>query len=415
MANRNIGDRLNAMQVGYTAEWALSKAIPGFEDDGVLRRWVLTAVCGRENTPLDAIVRLTRDMYARNRAVASTGSVKRNVAAQNESAAYLIAKLQKGELDYHNMNQIPSQAFDSVDALIIQTKNTTHVDWITEAIQQGKHAVCEKPLVRTLDDLGNPTRTQYDALMSTLASVPKSLVLMDAEHYSYKAASLTFYEKIDDILNGRQIRAIYGEVMEKDDPFHGRTMTILSPGNGTGLMGDTMCHLLAFISNLGGTSKPLSWSYSRYKGDFKGQHVDYEVDTYDVAEFEVSGSKNRRNGPQYIKDRARATFRVAKFIGLMKQPMQDESKYIEFTLDDNSKLRLDFRNGSVVETRGNDVRMYVPNYPVNGNEYASIMHHLYRSIMNGEKPTTDMLNSMMTMRAIIGAYELGGKNVEIYN
>lgn len=405
-------DILKMMQVAYSAEWALSKYFGAVVDEGIMKRFLLTSISGRENAIDEAIARLASEIYKRNIDVASAGGEKRNVEVQNRNAQILIGKLQNLEVPYFKINgtcTLPDEAYDLADVVVIHSKNTTHVDYIREAIQRGKHVLCEKPIVATLDASGNPIDSQFKELEQILAAHKDSkLVLMDAEHYSYKTASLTFYEKIDQILHGRKIVEIYGEILEKDDPFHKRTKMILNPENGTGLMGDTMCHLLAFISNLGGTSTPESREYSKFSGkNDQGDSVDYKVDTYNDVNFRVEGC-------HYIRDGAKAEFKVGKFIGLMKDEKKAESKYIEFKLDDNSTVRLDFRNGSVVEKNGSSEKKFFPLYSVNSNEYVNILHHFYHAIKHGTQPLTAMQNSMRTMDAIIRAYKIGGDDAQVY-
>ena len=44
------------------------------------------------------------------------------------------------------------------DAIVICSPSASHEHYITEALQQGKHVFCEKPLVETLESI----RTVYD-------------------------------------------------------------------------------------------------------------------------------------------------------------------------------------------------------------------------------------------------------------
>ena len=215
-------------------------------------------------------------------------------------------------------------------------------------------------------------------------------VLMDAEHYSYKKAALTFYENLDFLLeNGkRKIKQVHGEIKEFDSPDFGRTKDILNLGSETGILTDTGVHLLAFISNLGARATPTSAKYDRFKG--------YDVETSFRGEYAITG-----NNRVFAKN---ATFAIdiAKFTDLFINPELGESKLIRFTLDDDTEIIVDFSNG-IVKKGGIECTF---RYSISNNEYTNIFGHFFESLNNKTLPLTRFSRSIKTLDSIYQTYNL---------
>lgn len=73
-----------------------------------------------------------------------------------------------------------------IQAVYISTPNALHDDWVEQALNAGKHILCEKPLVTHLH------RAQY---MKNIA-LKKNLLLMEAMHYRYHPALISFFKII---------------------------------------------------------------------------------------------------------------------------------------------------------------------------------------------------------------------------
>ncbi|MFH1316703.1 MAG: Gfo/Idh/MocA family oxidoreductase [Candidatus Woesearchaeota archaeon] len=386
-------------QVAYRSEWALAKFFDALALGTIQERFELVAVCGVEKTKEEAIVKLREEIINRVRLVAKTGFRVDQRIDEIQSSLRLLDQL-VSKLEYHHVNNDPSlidQFFASdFEAVVVHSRNITHLTYIDGGIKAGKHVLCEKPLIPVLNQRGKPYHDDIAELEDIVRKAPPNCVLMDSEHYSYKQASLVFYENFPKILGGKKIKRVEGELAEIDDPGFGRTKEILSQENCTGLMGDTLCHLLAFISNLGAKPVPVQRKYGNYSG--------YGVDTYDVVDFEV------RDCPDYFTNDAIAQFRVVKFIDLLQTPEKDEKKYIKFTLDDDTEIKLDFRDGEVTKTFNGTTQPVAFRYIPYKNEYVNILNTLYESIVNGTQPRTTFTHSLATLNAIHQAYCLPSAN-----
>ncbi|MEI6058160.1 MAG: Gfo/Idh/MocA family oxidoreductase [archaeon] len=397
-------EKIKILQVAHNSEWALARFFSSLKKDSVAKRFELVGVCGVEKTVEDAVESLERGIYTRIEMMDSSGKNFRpgNRKEEIKSALELIRKLSSGKIKYYHVNGAESiqEAYDKSEAkaVVIHSKNTTHLKYIEKAVENKLHVLCEKPLVPVLDEEGKPEKRYLGKLEKVIDRAEKKLVsLMDAEHYSYKEASVSFYENLEDILEGKKIKKVRGEILEKDDPDFWRTKEILSQQNRTGILGDTMCHLLAFVSNLDGTAVAKSREYDNYSNGMK-----YDIDTNDKVTYSIRGERFVRG--------AEAIFEVGKFIHKRKKPLKEESKKMVFTLEDDSEVILDFKNGAVEKRkRGRKIGDYVSEHDVDINEYVQILGHFYKSIINQKQSRTSMRRSLRTLSAIASSYELPKK------
>jgi predicted dehydrogenase len=314
----------------------------------------------------------------------------------------LIQGIGSGKIEYHSVNgdcTLPSQLYDKSEAIVVHSKNITHLSYLEDILNHGKHVLCEKPLVALLDKNGKPNDRQLTEL-ENLVQDPKNanIKMVDAEHYSYKKPSLIFYQNLDEILTSEdgkrlKIKRVVGELKEVDDPTFWRTKDILSQQAQTGLLGDTMCHLLSFISNLGGRAKPTKREYDSFK--------EYVLDTHDKVLYNISNKKNEN-----FEEGASAELTVSKFINQFKQEEKEESKFMKFILSDDSEVKVDFRKGTVIKQKGEKTQTYSAKSSLDSNEYVNILNHFYEVVTKGVRPLTDFENSIETLRAIYESYSL---------
>jgi predicted dehydrogenase len=292
--------------------------------------------------------------------------------------------------------------------------NITHADYIEDGFLHNAHILCEKPLTTVVNIDGNPDDRALIHLDKIVRACGINLTLMDAEHYSYKKPSIIFYEKVDDLLKGKngsklKIIGIEGEIKELDNPEWNRTRDILSfAKNQTGLLGDTMCHLLAFISNLGGRAVAQEREYDSYGG--------FDADTYDRVSYQIINTDLQKN---YFAPNAYANFTVAKFIDKMTDSKEKddrirESKFIKFILEDKSEIIINFKDGTVTKD-GKDCSYF--RHAISGNEYVNVLNEFHEAIHDGRKPRTDYLSSKSTLQTTYETYALPAeknKRVKIY-
>lgn len=451
-------------QVAFKSEWALAKFFKAYFDNEEIReKFDLKYILGREKSKPEAISALICGLRARVK-ILEKNPEWRNEQRLTEinSILEIMERLHSGSIDYfsvHGTHLVPPEVYDNVELSIIHSQNKTHLEYIVDGLSNHKSILCEKPLVPTVTADGKADRESIQKLEQIVENAPEDLTLMDAEHYSYKLGSLRFYQNLTEILkddngNPLKIKKIEGECKEIDDPTHDRTKAILDfEKSGTGLMGDTMCHLLAFISNLGGKAIPEFREYDMYK-DHENE-FQYNADTYNHVDFKVQNRENRVSDSvtiparDYFTEDCTASFEVAKFINLMikkngkagktkkskfvsflhslmleneeevKAEKPKESKFIRFTLEDDSQVTINFKDGSVKRgyCQGISREYRKEDEKISSNEYVNILNHIHDSIRQGKKPITDFRNSIETLRSIMETYALPenlNKKVSIY-
>ena len=382
------------LQVAHNSEWALAKFFNALRHPWIAERFELKSVCGIEHTVEEAIESLAKGIYARAEMLKNSGFRAGNREDEIKSALELIKGLSSGRIRYYHVNgncTLPEEAYKDADTMVIHSRNPTHLGYIRSGIRANLDIICEKPLCPVIDCCGYPDENELNKLKIIVPEgIAAGRTLMDGEHYSFKRPAVIFYEHLGEILDNKKIKRVEGEILEKDDPDFWRIKEILSSSNMTGIMGDTMCHLLAFISNLGGVADPVSREYDCYKG--------YPVDTQDKVNYNLYGGL-------FTKD-ASATLEVGKFIDKEKVPRTKESKMIKFILEDDSEVILDFREGSVRKKKGSQEREFTSKHMTDTNEYIQSLGVFHESIVNKSIPLTDMARSITTLTAIYKSYKL---------
>jgi predicted dehydrogenase len=400
-------DKLHIAQVAHDSEWALAKFFKALRYPGIEEIIQLDAICGVNPGKIEAIKALTNGITNRLGLI-QNGNFNRgdNRLHETESALFLTIGLASEEIAYYPVrgnNSLPQNLYaNGIKAVVIHSVNPSHWGYIIDAANHGRHVLCEKPVVPVLDETAEPTMVYLEKLKACLENHPE-LVFMDAEHYSHKQAPITFYENLETLLKNRKIKSIEGQVLEKDDPNFPRTRSIISPRNKTGLMGDVMCHLLAFVSNLGARATPIRREFDSYSDPSRG--IEYIVDTYDQVDFQLE-NLNR----EHFTNRASANFKIGKFIDLSIEPTADK-KYIKFTLEDDSTITLELggENRVLLSDHKGEREYQAPRRP-NPCEYVNILRGFYAAIHNGDQPRTYFGNSIKSLEAIHQAYCLDAKD-----
>jgi predicted dehydrogenase len=391
----------NCIQIAYNSEWAIKRFFGAIREKEIQKRFNLTAVCGIDNNKEAAITSLVKGII-------ENGSSDE----EKENARYLKEKLMSKEFQYYHVNGtfcLPNAIYGKgFQAEVIHSKNIAHLGYIIDAIMNHKHVLCEKPLVPVLNENGEPT-DKYLRKLEEIVATNNELILMDAEHYSYKKASIIFYENLENILKDennktRKIKSIEGSLVEIDNPYKWRTLAVLSKKNQTGLLGDTMVHLLSFISNLRGKATPIYREYSQFES--KDKKIKYDVDTYDHVKYAVENADK-----DFFAEEAKAYLTVAKFAD---KAGKKDKKEMKFVLDDNSEISLDLKAGTVIKAKDGKTEEYHEKGIASSNEYVNILNHFYNSLSTRQKPLTSFDNSLLTLRAIYDSYKLG-EEVKFYN
>lgn len=403
-----MSNKLKVAQVAHDSEWALAKFFKALSNPTIEEIIELEAICGITADKIEAIRALTNGITNRLGLI-QNGNFNRgdNRKVETESALKLTIALASGEIDYYQVrgnDTLPRKLYSNgIGAVVIHSINPSHLGYIFDAGDHNRHVLCEKPIIPVLDRRAMPTSRNLDLLKKYLAEHP-DLVFMDAEHYSHKRASITFYENIEKLLGTRKIKAVEGRVFEVDDPEFTRTKNILRPINETGLMGDVMCHLLAFISNTGARATPLTREYHSYVDPSKG--IEYLVDTYNKVRFKIDNLES-----SYFTKDAEARFEIGKFVDKAVEEGKKDEKYIKFILDDDSAIKLELGGQNRVLIQGSTGEQeYRSDRPPSLCEYVNILSSFHAAINNKRQPRTCFANSIKTIEAIFQAYSLDPKD-----
>jgi len=392
----------------YTSEWALAKFFTALFEDGVSETFNLAGICGREKQPSEVIERLTREIGERYHALESKQDWRyNNTLAEIRSATYLIERLRKVKLKYYsiangNAQTIPEEEYDGA----IFTTNLTHLDYISALAQKGHNILCEKPLVIVTDRFHKADRTQLDKLEEVIDEIEsRGIVAMDAEHYSAKKATMTFYERVGDmVMKYGRISKVEAHTSEKDDPNKIRTRNLLSKENRTGLLLDMGVHLFGVISNIGGTIPIIHKAvYGCYPGNPDTSEYKacgpYNVETYVETEFKIQGN--------FFHPESSGKFVFEKFIDRIEGNDKD--------IKDSKKLKVTFRNDSGIETEvivdfnqgtviSSDKKEWKPLSYISSNEYSNILREFGRAIRSDEQSRTSFKRSVQNLDTIYRIY-----------
>lgn len=380
-------------QFGYDSEWALAKFLSAIFENGSSEFFRLCGVCGIEPDSDNAKKRLLEIIESRTKAL-RIGKNWRigNIMAEIRSGANLLEKLNTGEIAYYpsvngDLSTLPKGDYNAV----IMTKNTTHLDYIRALTTTGKNILCEKPLCVLTNENHEANREQLD-LLEEIIEKSEGLVLMDAEHYSSKKATITLYERILEMsMEYGRISEINAITIEKDDPRKKRTKKLLSRKNQTGLLTDMGVHLFGVITNIGGVVNSID--NARY-GIFPG----FNVETYVEAEFGLKGV--------LFNERAKGKVKILKFADRLKDPENEDKKQFEITFKDDTgketKVTLDFNKGTVI---GPGSKLWLPSKAISTFEYSNILNEFYDAISRGIEPRTSFRRSVKTLDTIYRIYK----------
>lgn len=131
-------------------------------------------------------------------------------------------------------------ASDAVDAVYIGLPNHLHAEWSIKAMQAGKHVLCEKPFVLTMDEMDAVT----DAAQET------GMVIMEAFMYRHHPQTKIVGEMVR---NGRlgDIRVVRGAFSFKLTDMQNVRMV---PEWGGGCLWDVGCYPLSFAQYVMGSA-----------------------------------------------------------------------------------------------------------------------------------------------------------------
>jgi predicted dehydrogenase len=423
-------------QYGYTAEWALAKFFPALFDYGLLEKFDPVAICGREADKNQVRSRLLEEEIKRINALGEDRSWrKRNTIKETESCLNLYLKLGNG-WNYEDITTGSNGSGADYDAGIIHTANIFHIILLKTLMENGKHILCEKPLVVVTNDKHQADRSKLDELEQLVKNHGTDLILMDAEHYSAKRATITFYERVGDMIaKYGHISKIEGYTIEKDDPSKDRTRKLLSLNNRTGLLLDMGVHLFGIISNIEGKIGAIDHAeYGVYPG--KGNISSYDTETAVNTAFNIKGN--------HFVNSAVGEFTFVKFsdqlkdyyVNILKERIGDELaispegkiaedyKKIKITFEkgqngdckngnhENSNqngkptvVTIDFRKGTVTDDHisNKDTIWYSTSNP-SSEEYVNILNDFYLAIQRHQQPRTNFEHSIQNLDAIFRVY-----------
>ena len=384
----------------YTSIWALVRAFPSIFENGTTTKYFNNlTVCGRESSREEAIQRLDKDISEIRGQ--ERGENKRVLQSQQN----LRDRLNSGRVGYFNFItngtiNLPDGYYDAA----IFTKNTIHHKCIEVLLKHGNiNIICEKPLVVLTDETHKADDKELEGLEGLVKQYGDGLVLIDAEHYSAKEATIAFYDNLE-LMSSKygQIKDIESRTLEKDDSLSIRTQNLLCIKNRTGLLLDMGVHLFGIITNIKGEVHKIEGAtYDKYQG--------YNVETHAEVEFKLRGD--------YFTEDAKGRIKMTKFIDKLKeqkdeQKVQDEKKFIVTFFDKQTKkettVTLDFRKGTAISSDGEEFK---PKMLVSPNEYDSIFKEFYECIAIKRKdptkgnPRTCFDNSIRTLRTIYEIYK----------
>ncbi len=387
--------RIPIQQIGYTSEWFLAKFMQALKDPGIVEKFILTGIAGREKNEDDVRVRLLK---IKEGCKSGSGYASRNSAAMEDSATTILELLEKGTLNYYNVNgssHIRKLDRGETSLLYVSSTNPTHINYLEDGATKGYQLLCEKPLVTLLDCMGMASRSELGRLEALVINRGDT-TMIDSEHYSYKRAAKIFYSQLYDILKDSKIVSVKAELAEPDNPDKERNKSILSLKSQTGILTDTGVHLLSFVSSLGAQASPIPETV-RY-GVFPG----YDVETSVEANYTLSPQTNQAR--RCFDDSATMQISIEKFSENTKRETK-KSKRILFKLTDDSEVELDLDKGTVIKKiDGKKIREYTTIDP-SSNEYIPILEETYRAITDKNfVPRTDFKNSIRTLNAVFQTY-----------
>ncbi len=431
-----MNQKIRFKQFGYTSEWALAKFFPALFDYGLLEKFELVAICGREADKNQVRDRLLEEKMKRIKVLQNGRDWRvENTIKEIESCFNLYLNFNNG-WNYEDITTGLNGDGADYDAGIIHTANIFHINQLNILMERGKHILCEKPLIVVTNDKHKADRPQLDELEQLVEKYGADLILMDAEHYSAKRATITFYERVGDMIaKYGHISKIEGYTLEKDDPSKDRTKKLLSRNNRTGLLLDMGVHLFGIISNIEGEVGAIGHAeYGTYPGD--KNIPSYDTETTVNTAFGIKGN--------LFSDSAEGEFTFVKFsdrlkghyVKILKEKIGDELtlspegkiaedyKKIKITFengqngncengnqnnsDQNRKttrkttvVTIDFRKGTVTD---NQNKVWYSHSEPSLEEYVNILNDFYTAIERHQQPRTNFEHSIQNLEAIYRVY-----------
>ncbi|MBI2138639.1 Gfo/Idh/MocA family oxidoreductase [Candidatus Woesearchaeota archaeon] len=419
--------------VGYTSEWAQFQLFEAlFHIPEIREKYEIAWISGGEQNAGEARQRIWREVGEKAGDFGSTVATPlewraKNVRQETKNLMTLDEMLEKGKVAYvpmnRNWNELPESAYDSVDAVAIFTNNPTHHFYIADAVAHGKHVLCEKPLAPVFDNVGSPTMHAVRSLEDTAKEAERrNLIVMDAEHYSQKIATLTFFGHLPELSEKYgKITSVFGVINEIDNPEKGRTRKALSRENQTGALADTGIHILGIVAAIGGELGEVDKEADSLA---MKQLAPYDVDTY----VSFNGRLKPICGKEsWISDGATIDFSVGKFID--RYSPEDsvkggggkaEEKYLSFRFTDDKGehvyASLDFKAGEVTLQGVNIPKRWLEGKGhFHSLEYANILTEFYGCISSAKsggvslglnQPRTSIRNSIAALKGVHSIYQL---------
>ncbi|MBI2140132.1 Gfo/Idh/MocA family oxidoreductase [Candidatus Woesearchaeota archaeon] len=430
--------------LGYTSEWAQFQLFEAlFHIPEIKEKYEIAWISGGEQNAAEARQRIWKEVGEKAGEFGATVATPlewraKNVRQETKNLMTLDEMLEKGKVAYvpmnRNWNELPESAYGSVDAVAIFTNNPTHHLYIADAVAHGKHVLCEKPLGPVFDNVGAPTMHAVRSLEDTAKEAERRcLIVMDAEHYSQKLATLTFFEHLPELAEkyGR-ITSVFGAINEIDNPEKGRTRKALSRENQTGALADTGIHILGIVAAIGGELGEVDGSAGSLA---MKQLAPYDVDTYVSFKGRLKPIWCKES---WISDGASIDFSVGKFIDRYSPEdsvkgvgVKAEEKYLSFRFTDDKGehvyVSLDFKAGEVTLQGVN-----VPKRWLEGKghyhslEYANILTEFYGCISSAKSggvslglnlPRTSIRNSIAALKGVHAIYDFAklGQSKQVQN
>jgi len=314
-----------------------------------------------------------------------------------------IQLIDDGTIPYYQLDDqnctVPQKAYDDCDCVFIGTNNLTHVNYVEDAINHGKHFVCEKPYNVRLRDIRKAERLEKRI-------VGKELVGKITSHFAHKPAFLKLVDNLEELIGEHgKIKRFEGHYEEFDDPKNPRTRATLDPNqSGGGIYLDTGCHFYSMLFQLGANLESVVDGTESFEWDSFG---DYKTDTF----ARVNHKKVNGNG----FSNADIEITVSKFAHRYKHhpkdentpPSNDEHKELILTFENGYTAHVLFSKGKVEirnpeETLVKTIEQNPKNY--SKNEYANVLVDFYMRMTNGQPPYTLTDVGIKACKAITETY-----------
>jgi xylose dehydrogenase (NAD/NADP) len=176
-----------------------------------------------------------------------------------------------------------------VDAVYISLPNSMHVDWSVQALEAGKHVLCEKPMARSVE----PVERAFDAADAA------GRVLAEAFMWRHHPQALRLVELLPRVGELRVVRVQFSFVLGSLDPASNIRLSADLEG---GALMDVGCYCVSATRLVAG--EPVAVTGQQVVGEVDLRfaatmsmpgdvlaHFDCGVDTADRAELEVVGSE----------------------------------------------------------------------------------------------------------------------------